>query len=265
MGLAERESRFALYKQRVASIDTLDAAAEAELARAWKKGNRRAGDRLIEGNLKHVISIAREYRRWGLPLDDLVQQGNIGLLKAAERFDPSQGTSLRTYAAYWVRAEIRDYVVRGYRIVRLGTTRTERRAMRAFRSTPIDTVEQLAEHSGMPLARCEKLWPLLKAGDRSLDQTRTTGATPPRESLSSDAPSPEDILAEREEAEARERIVGGALSTLSERERRIVRARMMTEEPATLEQLGKRIGVSRERVRQLESRAKEKMRDALVA
>ena len=265
MDPAGHESRFALYKARVANIETLDSDGEAALAIAWKKGNRRAGDRLIESNLKHVIAIAREYRRWGVPLDDLVQQGNIGLLKAAERFDPSQKTSLRTYAAYWIRAEIRDYVVRGYRIVRLGTTRTERRAMRAFRSTAIDTVEELAEHSGMPLARCQMLWPLLKSSDRSLDHTPRAGAAPPREHLRAETPAPEEVLCAREEEEGRQKLVGGALDTLSDRERRIVRARMMTEEPATLEQLGKRIGVSRERVRQLETRAKDKIRDALVA
>ena len=264
MGVADRESRFARYKQRVASIQTLDAETEATLAIAWKQGDRRAGDRLIESNLKHVISIALEYRRWGVPLDDLVQQGNIGLLKAAERFDPSQQNTLRTYAAYWIRAEIRDYVVRGYRIVRLGTTRTERRAMRAFRSTGFDSVEALAEHSGMPEARCRLLWPLLKQGDRSLDQTRP-GGTPPRDLLSSDTPSPEDLLSEREEREKRNRRVGNALGTLSEREERIVRARLMNDDVVTLEQIGKRIGVSRERVRQLEARAKNKIRDCLVA
>ena len=106
MGVYANESRFALYRQRVKSIPTLPVEQEAQLAVAFKGGDRRAGERLIESNLKHVITIAHEYRRWGIPLDDLVQQGNIGLLKAADRFDPDQQNSLRTYAAYWIRAEI---------------------------------------------------------------------------------------------------------------------------------------------------------------
>ena len=93
-----------------------------------------------------------------MPLEDLVQQGNLGLLKAAAKFDPEKNCRLITYAAYWIRAEIRDYVVRGYRIVRLGTTRTERRAMRAYRREGIESPEALAEASGMPLARAHKLW-----------------------------------------------------------------------------------------------------------
>ena len=120
-------------------VDILDAETERELAQSWTEGNEAAGVRLIESSLPFVISIAREYRRWGVPLEDLVQQGNLGLLKAASKFDPEKQCRLITYAAYWIRAEIRDYVVRSYRIVRLGTTRTERRAMRAFRRKSVES------------------------------------------------------------------------------------------------------------------------------
>jgi RNA polymerase sigma-32 factor len=263
MGVHARDEGFALYQRRVKSIPTLSMEEESGLAEAHRRGDRRAGERLIESNLKYVITIAQEYRRWGIPLDDLVQQGNIGLLKAAERFDPAQKTALRTYAAYWIRAEIRDHVVRGYRIVRLGTTRTERRAIRAFRSTPVDSPEALAEQSGMPEARCRMLWPLLVRGDRSLDHS-VAGSTPPRELLASAVADPETQLAARQQREHDEARVSSALSRLDDREQSIVRARMMEEEQVTLEQLGRQMGVSRERVRQLETRAKDKIRD-LVA
>jgi len=135
-----------------------------------------AGRRLVEASLPFVIRVAREYRRWGVPLEDLVQQGNLGLLKAARKYDPEKQCRLITYAVYWIRAEIRDYVVRSYRIVRLGSTRTERRAMRAFRRTSVESPEELAETSGMPLKRAKKLWPLLSGGDVSLDyQTADRG------------------------------------------------------------------------------------------
>jgi RNA polymerase sigma-32 factor len=264
MGAYATEDRLAFLRSHIAACDALSAEQEAALARRWHAGDSRAGARLIECNLRHVLAIAHEYRRWGVALDDLVQQGSIGLLKAAQRFDPDQGLNLRTYAAYWIRAEIRDYVVRCYRIVRLGATRTERRALRAFRTTAVESPEELAARSGMPEARCKLLWPLLAQGDRSLDQAGTAGIAG-RDLLRDGRPDPETLaLARERETQARER-VQRALALLSERERRIVWARLATQQPETLEQLGKKLGVSRERVRQLESRARLKLREALAA
>ena len=264
MGARAEESRPSFYRARVNACDALDPAEEAALARKWRRGDQRAGARLVECNLRHVLAIAQDYRKWGVSLDDLVQQGNIGLLKAAERFDPAQGIGLRTYASYWIRAEIRDYVVRCYRIVRLGATRTERRALRAYRTRAVSSVEELAAYSGMPMARCRLLWPLLARGDRSLDYTGT-GGTPGRDLLRDGRPDPEALAIAREGREHAHERVQRALAVLSERERRIVWARLATEEPPTLDQLGKRLGVSRERVRQLESRARLKLREALSA
>lgn len=262
MGTYAVDRGFAYYRSRVAACDALSAEQEGDLARQWRAGHARAGAQLIEANLRHVIHIAREYRRWGVPVDDLVQQGNIGLLKAAERFDPSQEVCLKTYAAYWIRAEIRDYVVRSYRIVRLGTTRSERRALRAYRTSSVESVEELAERSGMPEARCRLLWPLLAHGDRSLDAA-PAGGVPARELLRDARPDPERCAIEHEaQVQSSERVTR-ALAVLSEREQKIVWARVAAEEPETLEALGKRMGVSRERVRQLESRAREKLREAL--
>ncbi len=108
---------------------------EHELADLYRGGDRDAGRKLIAACLPFVVTIALEYRRWGIPLEDLVQEGNMGLLKGAERFDPDRGCRLATYAAYWIRAEIREYVARGYRIVRLGSSKSERRALRVYRKT----------------------------------------------------------------------------------------------------------------------------------
>ena len=263
MATYARDNGSAYYRSRIATCEPLSHAQETELVIAWRAGNARAGSRLIESNLRHVVTIAREYRRWGIAMDDLVQQGNIGLLKAAQRFDPDQETSLKTYAAYWIRAEIRDYVVRGYRIVRLGTTRTERKALRAFRTSSVQTVEELAARSGMPEARCRLLWPLLTHGDRSLDSA-PAGGVPAREGLRSEALDPERLALQREAHASTCQRVERALTVLSEREQRIVWARLAEEEPETLEQIGKRIGVSRERVRQLEQRARQKLLEALA-
>lgn len=258
-----RETSSDRYRSRVTSSAGLTLEQEVELAERWRNGDARAGGLLIEANLRHVATIAREYRRWGVAYDDLMQQGSIGLLKAAQRFDPTQGNSLRVYAGYWIRAEIREYVVRCYRIVRLGSTRSERRALRAFRTSAVQNVEELAERSGMPEARCRLLWPLLTHGDRSLDAS-PNGATPHGEMLRAVEPDPEKQALANEAQQAASSRVQRALAVLSDRERHIVWARMASDEPQTLEHIGKKLGVSRERVRQLEDRAKTKLREMLT-
>lgn len=250
------------YRTSLKRVEVLDADTERELALSWAEGNDAAGARLIESSLPFVIAIAREYRRWGVPLEDLVQQGNLGLLKAAAKFDPEKSCRLITYAAYWIRAEIRDYVVRSYRIVRLGTTRTERRAMRAFRRKSIDSPQALAEESGMPLTRAKQLWPLLSRGDLSLDAS-VTDAPAAMDRISYKQPTPEESVARSEAVHHVRAALESAMRSLSDREQRIVEARILSDEPCTLEALGREMGVSKERVRQLEVRARQKLRDRL--
>ena len=250
------------YRASLKRVEILDADAERELARCWAEGDERAGARLIESSLPFVIAIAREYRRWGVPLEDLVQQGNLGLLKAASKFDPEKNCRLITYAAYWIRAEIRDYVVRSYRIVRLGTTRTERRAMRAFRRKAVESPRALAEESGMPLSRAKQLWPLLSRGDLSLDAS-ISDAPAAMDRMSHKQPTPEESVARSEAVRHVREALASAMASLTAREQRIVEARILSEEPQTLESLGREMGVSKERVRQLEVRARQKLRDRL--
>jgi len=250
------------YRASLRRVSILDAEAERELEQRWVEGDERAGAHLIESSLPFVIAIAREYRRWGVPLEDLVQQGNLGLLKAASKFDPDKNCRLITYAAYWIRAEIRDYVVRSYRIVRLGTTRTERRAMRAYRRKSVESPEALAEESGMPLTRAKQLWPLLTRGDLSLDAT-VSDSPAAVERMSAKLPTPEESVARSEAVHHVREALESALESLTDREQRIVEARILSDEPRTLESLGREMGVSKERVRQLEVRARQKLRDRL--
>jgi len=235
-----------------------EAQRELDLIRAYQRGDMRAGDRLMRQHLRLVRSIAHGYRLWGVPIEDLVQQGSLGLLKAMERFDASRTQSLQAYAGYWIRAEIRDYVVRSYRIVRLGTTRTERKALRTFRVSAVEDAAQLAQQSGMPLARCEQLWPLLARGDTRIDDTRMCSA--PLDRLTHDPHDPELLALQAERIFQLRQRVEAALAALSSRERRIVEARMMTDEPSTLEALASEFGLSRERIRQLEAAAKVKIK-----
>ena len=197
-----------------------------------------------------------------LPLEDIVQQGNLGLLRAAKKFDPDKQCRLATYAAYWIRAEIRDYVVRAYRVVRLGTTKGERRALRAYRTTRESDPDKLAELSGLTKERVEQLLPLLQARETSLD-ANTNDMPPAVERLSSNDASPEDDAGAKESRERAALAVAAAMKGLSDREQLIVRERMMSDEPQTLQALGVILGVSKERVRQLEERARGKLRTEL--
>lgn len=254
---------FDRYRASLHGTHPLEPREERELARRWHAGDASAGDRLIRASLPFVIAVALEYRRWGAPIDDLVQQGNLGLLKAAAKFDPKRDCRLITYAVYWIRAEIRDYVVRAYRTVRIGTTKGERRAMRAYRKTREDDPEKLAEVSGLPVAQVRRLLPMLKARDVSLDASYD-GESPALDRIAYDDPAIDDsIHAERFRADAKER-VKTALSRLPEREAMIVRERLLVDEPATLESLGVRLGISKERVRQLEERARKRLREDLA-
>ena len=250
------------YKGDLAAITTLDRETERALAGAWRAGDERAGRRIVEACLPFVISIALEYRRWGVPLEDIIQQGNLGLLRAARKFDLAKDCRLATYAAYWIRAEIREYVVRGFRVVRLGTTKSERRALRAYRTTGESDPAKLAAVSGLSVERATMLLPLLAARETSLDAS-TSDTGPSVERMPSNDPSPEDQSSARELHTRAKKAVARALRSLNERERMIVRERMMVDDPTTLEQLGVTLGVSKERVRQIEVRARGKLKASL--
>jgi RNA polymerase sigma-32 factor len=255
----ERErTALSTYRSEISHKKALSAARELELVAAWRAGDQRAGHRLVEACLPFVMTIANEYRRWGVPMEDIVQEGNVGLLKAAARFDPARGCRLVTYAAYWIRAEIRDYVVRVYRVVRLGASKTERRALRFYRRTRERDPQLLAEASGLTPARAEQLLPLLVARDSALDAPESSGLTL-SERLANTDPSPEEVVAERDEESKLGTLLHRAIGELSPREQHILRARWLTDEPQTLEQVGVHFGISKERVRQLEERAKARL------
>jgi RNA polymerase sigma-32 factor len=251
------------YRGSMSGVVPLSREEERRLADQWKAGNKRAGDKLVTACLPFVISIALEYRRWGVPLEDIIQQGNLGLLHAASKFDTSKDCRLATYAAYWIRAEIRDYVVRTYRVVRLGTTKSERRALRAYRKTHESDTATLASMSGMTVEKLTWLMPLLSGRESSLDARHDEDQGSLGDRIPSQSPTPEELAAGHERAGMATVKVGEALGHLTERERLIVRARLMTDEPRTLQDLGVELGVSKERVRQIEERACLKLRGAL--
>lgn len=251
------------YRRSLSGVQVLDRETEQDLARRWKAGDRKALERIIRACLPFVVSIALEYRRWGVPLEDIVQQGNIGLLKAANKFDPERECRLATYAAYWIRAEIREYVVRAFRVVRLGTTKGERKALRAYRRTKVTDPAELAKESGLSEERVRMLLPLLAAKEVSLDAS-TNDSSSVSERIAGSMPSPEEEASRHEITAHAGREVMKAVEHLDARERMIVTERFMKDEPPTLQELGGRLGVSKERVRQLEERARIKLRGELA-
>lgn len=262
------------YIERVRAIPLLDRETEHDIAVRAKAGEESARKALIEANLRFVVSVALQYRRYGIRLADLIAEGNLGLMVAANKFDPDRGTRFVTYAGYWIRALILDLVVRASSMVGGGSGplrsklyfRLRRERARAGNLTQ-DTSERnvmLAEKFNTTEERMEEMLRRLDARDVSLDQTVfTESGVTLIETIESDEIHPEDqLMTTRTESREHTRLAA-ALSKLDPRERFIVEQRYMQDEEASLADIGRTLGVSRERARQLEARAKQKLREGL--
>jgi RNA polymerase sigma-32 factor len=228
---------------------------ERELASRWTAGDRAAGQRLVEAFAPFVRRVALRYRRAGVSLEDLVQEGSIGLLKAATRFDGSRGTRLVTYAAFWVRAQINESLSHATGSVRVGTSKNERRAIRFYRRTQENDPAALATMAGITEKHAAELLATLTTRDVSFDGTATDDGRPLTERVAGAARSPEEDASLGEERQQLRDAIGELLAASSPRERMIVEGRWLDDEPKTLEELSVELGVSRERVRQIEERA----------
>src|SRR5215813_9720009 len=243
---------------------------ERRLARRWRTlSDDKALARMVSAHLGLVIRIAMEFRHSGPSMEDLIQEGNLGLTIAARRFDPNRKTRLATYATYWIRACMLEHVVRSHGPVRIGTTRSQRkiffglgRARRQLeRNGETADAEHLASALGVDQTDIESMTARLTGRDVSLDAPRGfDDQRPVAASLCEDEPYPEEMIAGVEEEDLRRNMMLEGLKTLDTRERAIIRARHLRQRPATLACLGKKFGISRERVRQLELRAKAKLR-----
>ncbi len=246
---------------------------EQALARRWRdEQDDEALHELTGAYMRMVIAMAGRFRRYGLPMSDLVQEGAVGLMQAAERFDPDRGVRFSTYSAWWVRAAMQDYVLRNWSIVRTGTTTAGKalffnlRRLRARlgdlegRLSP-EACSAIAIELGLDTADVEAMAGRMAAGDRSLNAPVSGDADEDWQGLlADDRAGPEEEAGATIDDERRSDLVAGALATLSERERGVVIARRLVDEPQTLEQLGAEMGISKERVRQIEQAALNRMR-----
>jgi RNA polymerase sigma-32 factor len=255
---ASRRTPLATTPRRSTTVED-----ERRLIFGWRAGDPQAGQDLIKAYLPFVVTIAFEYRKWGVSLDDVIQQGCLGLLRACLRFDPAQEARLVTYAAYWIRAEIRDYVLRSYRMVRLGTTKEDRKALRWYRATLENHTDRLSEVSGLSRERVEALLPMITSADASFDAS-ADGGVPLHEKLTDDVPSPEEATIQSLDGQKVRTALLHVIAQLSAREQVIARERWLEEPPTTLEALGLRLGVTKERVRQIEDRTRQKVKARLI-
>lgn len=253
---------------------------EHQLAVLWRDtGDQQALDKLTTAHMRLVIAIAARFRNYGLPAQDLVQEGHVGLLEAAARFDPEREVRFSTYATWWIRASIQDFVLRNWSIVRGGTSSAQkalffnlrrlrmRIAQRAGSEPDLDVHAEIAAAVGVQRADVVTMEARLSGPDMSLNapvsDEDSSGAS--RGDFFADmAPLPDEVVGESIDGERRHEWLQSALTVLSERELRILRERRLSDDGETLEALGTKLGISKERVRQIENRALEKLKKALI-
>ncbi|MCD8571490.1 MAG: RNA polymerase factor sigma-32 [Alphaproteobacteria bacterium] len=248
---------------------------ELDLARRWKDHqDEKALHELIKSYTRLVIAMASRFRNYGLPMGDLIQEGNVGLMLAASRFDPDRDVRFSTYASWWIRSSIQDYVLRNWSIVRTGTTAAQKSLffnLRRLRAKIESENEQegldddgrnsIAKTLGVNMKDVKEMEGRLAANDQSLNATiKNEGEDEWQSFLADDRPNPEEVVMGARDAKTRSAWLSEALSELPEREQTIIRERHLGYEPVTLEDLGKQLGVSKERVRQLEQRAMDKLK-----
>ncbi len=274
MSAYEYDSSLSRYIEKVRSIPALSREAEHELAVRANKGDKDARDKLVEANLRFVVAVALQYRRYGLRLGDLIAEGNLGLMIAARKFDPERGTRFVTYAGYWIRALVLDLVVRSSTMVGAGSgplrsklffrLRRERARVANVTSEAEERNAIMAERFDTTPEKMEEMLRRLDARDVSLDATvyPDSGMTMV-ETLEGNLLDQETALSESEREQSIKSRLSHALGQLDTRERFIVEQRYMGDEEISLAAIGRKLGVSRERARQLEARAKLKLKQRL--
>ncbi|HAH10720.1 MAG TPA: RNA polymerase factor sigma-32 [Alphaproteobacteria bacterium] len=269
------------FVKRAMATPLLHAEREMTLARAWRdQADQKALHELISAYFRLVVSVASRFRNYGLPMGDLVQEGVIGLMQAAQRFEPEREVRFSTYATWWIRASIQDYVLRNWSIVRLTSTAAQKslffnlRRLRALigdrpgHALSPKAAREIATKLKVSVRDVEDMDGRLTGGDRSLNAKPVEDTDSEwQDLLADDTPSPEDQVILSDDADMRRRRISEALRTLSPRELTIIRERRLHDEDegVTLEALGKRLGISKERVRQIEASALEKLKKLLMA
>ncbi|WP_371347263.1 RNA polymerase sigma factor RpoH [Ancylobacter sp. IITR112] len=279
MSLPSAEGGLSRYLAEIRRFPMLEPQEEYMLAKRWREHeDPDAAHRLVTSHLRLVAKIAMGYRGYGLPISEVISEGNVGLMQAVKRFEPDKGFRLATYAMWWIKASIQEYILRSWSLVKMGTTAAQKKLFFNLRKAKSqisaledgdlrpDQVQQIATKLGVTEQEVVEMNRRL-GGDASLNSPLrgdVEGGGEWQDWLADDHDSQESVLVEHEEMDNRRNALSGALSVLNERERRIFEARRLSDDPITLEDLAAEFGVSRERVRQIEVRAFEKVQKAVI-
>jgi RNA polymerase sigma-32 factor len=267
------EGGLSRYLTEIRKFPLLAPEEEYMLAKRWKEHeDPEAARKMVTSHLRLVAKIAMGYRGYGLPVSEIVAEGNVGLMQAVKRFEPDKGFRLATYAMWWIRASIQEYILRSWSLVKMGTTAAQKKLFFNLRKakTKIEAIEEgdmtpahvatIADQLGVTEREVVDMNRRLSGPDSSLNAPlRSDSESEWQDWLADDTMDQETRMAEREELGERHDLLTGALGELTEREREIIQARRLQDDPATLEELSQKYGVSRERVRQIEVRAFEKL------
>jgi len=271
------EGSLSRYLQEIRKFPMLEAAEEFMLAKRWREhGDVEAAHKLVTSHLRLVAKIARGYRGYGLPVSELISEGNVGMMQAVKRFDPDRGFRFATYAMWWIRASIQEYILHSWSLVKMGTTAAQKKLFFNLRklkgqmqaidegSLSPENVKHIAETLSVPESDVISMDQRLSSPDHSLNAPlRSDSEGEWLDWLVDETENQEFQLAEEEEFNNRRRLLSRAMKGLNTRERHILTERRLREDPATLEELSQQYGISRERVRQIEVRAFEKLQKSM--
>ena len=272
------EGNLSSYMEQIKKFPLLEAKEEYMLAKAWKnQGDLKAAHKLVTSHLRLVAKIASGYRGYGLPLSDLISEGNIGMMHAVKRFEPAKVFRLATYAMWWIKASIQEYILRSWSLVKIGTTAAQKKLffnLKKIKSkisaiedgdlTP-DQVDKIATELSVPHKEVISMNRRISGSDYSLNSPVTDDSSGEwQDWLEDDTQNQEASFADTEEYLIKKNILSDSLEYLNERERDIISERQLSENPLTLEELSNRYGVSRERIRQIEAKAFEKLQTKMT-
>ena len=271
------ESNLSRYLSEIKKFPMLSAEEEFQLATDWREqGNVNSAHKLVTSHLRLVAKIAMGYRGYGLPVTELISEGNVGMMQAVKKFDPDKGFRLSTYAMWWIRASIHEYILHSWSLVKMGTTAAQKKLffnlrrmknqMQAYEDGDLspEHVSEIAERLDVNEDEVISMNRRMSGADQSLNAPlRMDGEGEWQDWLVDDAPGQEARLVETDEFDKRRELLTKAMSSLNDRERDIIVKRRLSEEPSTLEDLSQIYNVSRERIRQIEVRAFEKLQEAM--
>ena len=275
------EGSLSSYLERIKKYPMLEAEEEYMLAKSWKeRGNLKAAHKLVTSHLRLVAKIAMGYRGYGLPVSELVSEGNIGLMQAVRKFDPDRGFRLATYAIWWVKAAMQEYIIRSWSLVKMGTTTAQKKLffnLKKLRNqiSPLiqgdlktEHVDEIAKRLDVKKEEVISMNRRMQGGDKSLNTPINNVEGEESEDwqdwLVDKNLDQELLLSQKQEMEKRKKLMNSSISILNEREKEILKARRLSEDKVTLDDLSKKYKISRERIRQIESSAFEKLQKAML-